>query len=160
MHIDHCYLYICLLSIRPGPTMLKVNWNRLSSCTTDLPRMCVCMCIYISIPIISGLHCDTLITPLKLLLLLLFVIVCFSRLFVEKLPKHPGYSKASSSDRSRIKKLLKPAFERAMELKEKLRVAYDQEKVTYVQEKKIEEEEKMRVKKEVSYHCSTCTMYI
>ena len=113
-------------------------------------------CIYTSILIICDHHCNTLITSLELLLLLLFVIVRSSRLFVEKLPKHPGYSKASPADRSRIKKLLKPAFERAMELKEKLRVMYDQEKVTYVQEKKREEEETMQVKKEVSMakHCT------
>ena len=63
---------------------------------------------------------------------------------MEKLPKHPGYSKAPATDRSRVKKLLKPAFERAMELKEKLRVKYEQEKVALL-EQKAEEEKREQV---------------
>ena len=49
-------------------------------------------------------------------------------LFVEKLPKHPEYAKALPADRMKIKKLLKVAFPRAMELKEKLKLQYEKEK--------------------------------
>ena len=49
-------------------------------------------------------------------------------LFVEKLPKHPEYSKALPADKVKIKKLLKVAFPRAMELKEKLKLQYEKEK--------------------------------
>lgn len=60
------------------------------------------------------------------------------RLFVEKLPKHPEYSKALPTDKARIKKLLKQAFPRAMELKDKLKVQFAREKEEL--EKVIEEE--------------------
>ena len=55
---------------------------------------------------------------------------CFSslRLFIEKLPKHPEYSKAPATDKSRLKKLIKQAMPRAMELKEKLKEKYEKEK--------------------------------
>ena len=49
-------------------------------------------------------------------------------LFVEKLPKHPEYAKASPEDKARIKKLLKQVFPRAMELKEKLKEQFEKEK--------------------------------
>ena len=49
-------------------------------------------------------------------------------LFVEKLPKHPEYSKALPADKTKIKKLLKVAFPRAMELKQKLKAQYEKEK--------------------------------
>ena len=61
------------------------------------------------------------------LMLLLFYLMC--RLFIEKLPKHPEYGKAPASDKSRIKKLLKQALPRAMELKEKLKEKYEKEKL-------------------------------
>ena len=48
---------------------------------------------------------------------------------MEKLPKHPEYAKASPEDKARIKKLLKQVFPRAMELKEKLKEQFEQEKV-------------------------------
>ena len=67
----------------------------------------------------------------------MFFLIYFS-LFVEKLPKHPGYSKAPATDRSRVKKLLKSSFEKAMELKEKLKMKYEQERNDYIQQKKIE----------------------
>ena len=50
------------------------------------------------------------------------------RLFIEKLPKHCEYAKASPPEKSKIKKLLKQALPRAMELKEKLKIRYQQEK--------------------------------
>ena len=54
--------------------------------------------------------------------------LCLARLFIEKLPKHPEYSKAPATDKTRIKKLLKQAMPRAMELKEKLKEKYEKEK--------------------------------
>lgn len=60
------------------------------------------------------------------------------RLFIEKLPKHPEYPKAPATDKSRIKKLLKQAMPRAMELKEKLRERYDKEKEELEQTLKAE----------------------
>lgn len=62
----------------------------------------------------------------------------FSSLFVEKLPKHPEYGKAAPPDKARIKKLLKEAFPRAMELKEKLKKRFEEEKEEY--EKQLAEE--------------------
>ena len=58
------------------------------------------------------------------------VAVC--RLFVEKIKKHPGYAKVSAADKARVKKLLKSAFDGAMELKDKLKEKYDEEKKEYV----------------------------
>ena len=49
-------------------------------------------------------------------------------LFIEKLPKHPEYSKASPVEKNKIKKLLKQALPRAMELKDKLKELYEKEK--------------------------------
>ena len=60
---------------------------------------------------------------------LLSVVVC--RLFVEKIKKHPGYAKVSATDKARVKKLLKSAFDGAMELKDKLKEKYDKEKNVY-----------------------------
>ena len=64
------------------------------------------------------------------------VIVC--RLFVEKLPKHPGWAKAPASDKSRVKKLLKPSFDRALELKNKMKEKYEEEKEEYCRQKETE----------------------
>jgi len=61
------------------------------------------------------------------------------RLFIEKLPKHPEYSRATPTDKARIKKLLKEAvLPRAMDLKEKLKVKYEKEKEEL--EKQLQEE--------------------
>ena len=60
------------------------------------------------------------------------------RLFVEKLPKHPGFSKLTPVDKARVNKLLNPAFERALELKKKLKVKFEQERDEHV--KKMESE--------------------
>ena len=49
-------------------------------------------------------------------------------MFVEKLPKHPEYVKALPADKTKMKKLLKVAFPRAMELKAKLKIQYEKEK--------------------------------
>lgn len=51
---------------------------------------------------------------------------------MEKIKKHPGYAKVSSADKARVKKLLKSAFDGAMELKDKLKEKYDEEKKEYV----------------------------
>ena len=61
-------------------------------------------------------------------------------LFIEKLPKHPDYAKATMEDKSRIKKLLKEVFPRAMELKNKLQDRFEVEK----------EERERQLKEEVS----------
>ena len=53
-------------------------------------------------------------------------------LFVEKLPKHPGYSKVTPADKTRVNKLLNPAFERALELKKKLKEKFEQERDEHV----------------------------
>ena len=58
------------------------------------------------------------------------------RLYVEKLPKHPGYSKAPPADKSRVKKLIGPALDQALELKKKLKQKYEQEKEIYSQQVK------------------------
>ena len=52
----------------------------------------------------------------------------FNSLFIEKIPKHPEFPKAAPTDKARIKKLLKQAFPRAMELKDKLRAQFEKEK--------------------------------
>ena len=70
-------------------------------------------------------------------------------LFIEKLPKHPEYAKAPATDKSRIKKLLKQALPRAMELKEKLKSKYEKEKEEL--EKVIQEEEVSRDKLPTHY---------
>ena len=62
------------------------------------------------------------------------------------MPKHSGYAKAPATDRIRVKKLLKPAFERAMDLKEKLRVRYEEEKKMYLEQQKQDEIERKRNK--------------
>lgn len=56
------------------------------------------------------------------------------RLFVEKIKKHPGYAKVSSADKARVKKLLKSAFDGAMELKDKLKEKYDKAKKEYIKQ--------------------------
>ena len=53
-------------------------------------------------------------------------------LFVDKLPKHPGYSKATPADKTRVNKLLNPAFERALELKKTLKEKFEQERDEHV----------------------------
>ena len=60
----------------------------------------------------------------------------FGRLFVEKIKKHPGYAKVSPADKARVKKLLKSAFDGAMELKDKLKEKYDEEKKEYIKKQK------------------------
>ena len=67
------------------------------------------------------------------------------RLFVEKLPKHSGYNKAPVTDRSRIKKLLKPAFERAMDLKERLKIRYEEEKKMFLKQQRQQEIEQKTI---------------
>ena len=62
------------------------------------------------------------------------IAVC--RLFVEKIKKHPGYAKVSSADKARVKKLLKSAFDGAMELKDKLKEKYDEEKKEYTKKQR------------------------
>ena len=51
---------------------------------------------------------------------------------MEKLPKHPGYSKVTPADKTRVNKLLNPAFERALELKKKLKEKFEQERDEHV----------------------------
>ena len=76
---------------------------------------------------------------------------------MEKLPKHPGYGKAPATDRARVKKLLKPAFERAMELKDKLRVKYEQEKKACLELQKKEEMEQKKIEvKSNLLQCMPC----
>ncbi len=56
------------------------------------------------------------------------VCVCTS-LFIEKLPKHPEYSKASPTEKARLRKLLKEAvMPRALDLKGKLKTKFEKEK--------------------------------
>ena len=60
------------------------------------------------------------------------------RIFIEKLPKHPEYGKALPAEKARNKQLLKEALPRAMELKEKLRALYEEEKEALLEKIAIE----------------------
>jgi len=68
-------------------------------------------------------------------------VCCGGRLFIEKLPKHPGYGTAPAAEKTRVRKLLKPALARAMELKEKLKEKFEKEKEEL---EKLMEQEVMR----------------
>lgn len=75
---------------------------------------------------------------LESLILLTIPVVCLlCSLFVEKLPRHPGYAKAPATDKARVKKLLNSSFERAMELKDKLKKQYEGDKRAREKEIKI-----------------------
>lgn len=51
---------------------------------------------------------------------------------MEKIKKHPGYTKVSSADKVRVRKLLNSAFDGAMELKDKLKEKYDEERKEHI----------------------------
>ena len=86
------------------------------------------MNIFLSIfhGIIDSLMCNCIVINSFIHLFYLSI-----RLYVEKLPKHPGYSKAPPADKSRVKKLIGPALDQALELKKKLKQKYEQEKEIY-----------------------------
>ena len=118
------------LPIRHVCTIRRGSWTVPSYCTTNLPRKFTSVDFQEVTPPPPHTHtCAHTHTHSH---------THSHRLFVEKLPKHPEYSKAVPTDKARIKKLLKQAFPRAMELKEKLKTQFEREKEEL--EEVIEEE--------------------
>ena len=59
-------------------------------------------------------------------------------LYIEKLPKHPEYSKAPATERQRVKTLVKSSFDQALLCKKRLKEKYTQEKELYIQRRESE----------------------
>uniref|UniRef100_A0A1X7SSA8 USP8 dimerisation domain-containing protein n=1 Tax=Amphimedon queenslandica TaxID=400682 RepID=A0A1X7SSA8_AMPQE len=62
----------------------------------------------------------------------------FATLFIEKLPKHPEYSRAPATEKQRVKKLVKSSFDQALLCKERLKEKYTQEKELFIQRRESE----------------------